>query len=730
VAGRAAPAQRARRSLPRAAAAAGQSSRPETKRSGQGPLLRAAPGKSRGIVAPREPEGQPRRGGARGRTGPSAPGAPIAAALALLAAPALQEPADPFGSGPARAQAIARAWVFARPQEAVAATLDSLVAGADDDAALELVRRVPLPEEPGRVASLVEELGRGALHDQLVLERIAAAPPPARDAALRAASRQAREGRFAPSFAAAVAFLRGATERAGGAADLFEDSLRPELDVAAYARLAFDRVVAREVARGRGAAVADLELALAASHPGRPELLVAAATALLAAGELDRAETAFAAAVAADDRARSTAALERRGCAELGRAWIALLRGAAAETAAALERAVHWPRPLLPHEDPLRVVELRAALVAAVAGELTGRPAPAALAEAIASAPVDVQRCFVDEAWFGTLGPAALLGTLREAGQREALLRAALGLCEAIEATHGLHGHGLLSTAAEDDLADRERLASWLFVGAAERILSDRGDPEGALAFLAPRLERLERRQRPANQELAVEAKLLAARCAMRAGDAASARRAADGALEVARALSGSAGREYVRRVVHEESPVPPASRLLFRSDPPYSALVARALALRAGLRATLAGDVDGAAADLFEAGAAWPWDEARWLTCALDLARRGRGPDARRCLALVEAAPEHAYDRACVLAQLGERETALALSMSMDTYTDLDVRRIEQDATGTVTCSYALVPRHVGRGGLVIAGLSIEPRLLVVTIPRTDAPVQFVRVP
>jgi hypothetical protein len=524
---------------------------------------------------------------------------------------------------------------------------------------------VPLVEDPSRIPALAAELGRSALHDQLVLERIAAAPPGDREEQLRRLAGEAREGRLVPGVAAVVTFLRGSCERIEGAEDLFEDSLRPELDVAAFSRAAFDRVVAREIGRGRAAAVAALELEAWRRHPELPQLRLDAAGALVSASDFDAADRELAAVATEAAGDRSTAAQERRATAELGRAWIALLhRGpdSLAAARAAAERAVRWPRPLLAQEDTLRVVELRAAFLLAFAKAIEGASARDELARAIERTPIDVDRCFLDDAWFGPFGPAPMTGVLRGAGLADALACTALEVADAVEATHALHGHGLSARSAEEDDSEHERLASWIFLNAAERVLVDRGDPAAALAELEPRWARLARLHLWANQELLVEARLLESRCRLHLGDAAESHRAADDAVAIATTLRASAGHEFVRRVVHDEAPPPPSARVLLRADPPYASLMTRTLIVRANVVATLSGDFAAAAQDLFEAGASWPWDEERWLKCALDLARRGRGEEARRCLACVEASTDHAYDRACVFAWLGEREPALEL--------------------------------------------------------------------
>jgi hypothetical protein len=126
--------------------------------------------------------------------------------------------------------------------------------------------------------------------------------------------------------------------------------------------------------------------------------------------------------------------------------------------------------------------------------------------------------------------------------------------------------------------------------------------------------------------------------------------------------MQASAGAAYVQRLARGEPAAPPTGRSFWRATPPHAPLVARVLLTRANLRATLQGNADGACDDLLAAGADLPWESDHWLRCALDFARRGRRDDAELCLACVERAPERLYDLACVHAQLGRPEQAVAL--------------------------------------------------------------------
>ncbi|HET6164932.1 MAG TPA: hypothetical protein VFG37_14780, partial [Planctomycetota bacterium] len=179
---------------------------------------------------------------------------------------------------------------------------------------------------------------------------------------------------------------------------------------------------------------------------------------------------------------------------------------------------------------------------------------------------------------------------------------------------------------------------------------------------VAPRLAVLEQRRLPINQLLLVEARLVTARCHLYRGDRASAEEAVAAALATATGLQSSAGADFVQRLARGDVATPPVGRPFFRTAPPHAPLVSRVLLTRSNLRATLAGDADGASADLLAAGAELPWDGGRWLHCAVDFARRGRRDAAEACLACVERSPTRLYDLACVHALLGRPEQAATL--------------------------------------------------------------------
>ncbi len=197
---------------------------------------------------------------------------------------------------------------------------------------------------------------------------------------------------------------------------------------------------------------------------------------------------------------------------------------------------------------------------------------------------------------------------------------------------------------------------------AAEALLTDRGDPDAALALIAPRTAVLERRRLPINQLLLVEARLVAARCHLYRDDRAAAAAELAAALATATGLQRSAGSDFVQRVARGEAAAPPAGRPFWRTAPPHAPLVARVLLVRSNLEATCAGDADAASADLLAAGAELPWDGDRWLRCAVDFARRQRRDAAEACLACVERSPARLYDLACVHALLGRPEQAATL--------------------------------------------------------------------
>jgi len=527
----------------------------------------------------------------------------------------------------------------------------------DDATALALARQLPWFAPAERDAKPLDpaELGRDPVHDLLLLERAARAPAAIARESLRRAADAVARGALSGSTAVTIAFLRGRRDRLDDAAPLFEESLLPLADRATFARGAFDRLVTQALTHRQGAAVSALELELVARHPELPGAQLDAAAALAEAGDLAAADAAFRAVQEEARGALDTAALLRHGSATLGRAWLALLRDGEAR----LELA--WPRAALPHEDALHALQLRAALVAAFVGAARGGCDRAALAAALDAAPVDAQRSIVDEAWFGACGPLLGKSLLRAADRSDAWCAGALEVVAAVEASHARHGHGLLGRQRDDDDADHERPASWCFLTAAEALLVDRGDPAAALALLEARRAPAIATRSWGNQELACELELVAARAALYAGDARRARDAADSALRLARELHAGAARDLVQRAAAGEAPPPPMALLIGRAETSYASLVARALATRSGIRATLEGDVDGAAQDLLDSGAGWAWDATRWLRHATDFARRGRLADVRACVARVELSPDHAYDLACISALGGEREEAFA---------------------------------------------------------------------
>jgi len=673
-----------------------QTFEPETKRSGQGPPLCAAPEKSRGIVTRANRRGQPRRPFlwifAAARRAPSRAAALALAGLvgALATPPARAAPLRSAGEhdrvddvaaryvgDPAAAVRELRELVAAgraSATEAVAAALLAPAEGPPELAAvvarpglaLELIRRLPRPTPAAWLPALAAETGGGGIVDEALLEWIGKAPPAAARMALRSVAARARAGRGPVELLAAADNLLASLEEVEGLAELFADQLRPEADVVAAARFAYDSALARGRTGGRAAEVADVERELFARHPELPSLALDACAASIESGDRARAQGLLEVVARANSGANATAAIEALGQAHLALAWSAWLgdasRGVAA-TAAAAARAL--PRPPLAQEDALAVLALRGALVASWVEAGDTKAAVEPLVEALTAAPVVIDRCFVDEAFFGPFGPAWAREPAGRARRAEAWLAAALALVEAIEHSHARARNGLLAAKGPDDDAesgDDERVASWVFTRAAEALLTDRGDPEAALALITPRLTVLEQRRLPINQLLLVEARLVAARCHLYRGDRASAEEAVAAALATATGLQRSAGAEFVQRLARGDAAAPPAGRPFFRIVFPHAPLVARILVMRSNLRATLANDVDGASADLLAAGTELPWDGGRWLHCAVDFARRGRREAAEACLACVERSPTRLYDLACVHALLGRPEQAATL--------------------------------------------------------------------
>jgi hypothetical protein len=597
---------------------------------------------------------------------------PVAAAPGIVRdapdGPTPAEVAARFVRAQAGAPEITAEAAAATPAEEVAAALllppdrpapiETLL--ARPEVSLELLRRLPRPTPERWLAAIAREVGRGGIEDELLLEWIAKAKPPAARPPLRAIAHLSATGRAAPELGAAADNLLASLEEPAGAADLFDDELRPEPDVAAAARHAFDVVLARARADERAAEAADLERQLFARHPELPSLALDSAAASIEAGDRARADSLLQVLVRTNESAVATSAIETLAGARLALAWNAWLddasRGVVAEAA---ECARRLPRPPLAQEDALRVVELRAALVAATIGADDGR-AEGAFVEALSAAPVDTERCFVDEAFFGPFGPAWAREPARRARRVEPWLAAVRLLVDAVEHTHPHGKNGLLAAAPADD--EDERVASWIFLRAAESELADRGDPKAALALLVPRIAVLDRKRLEINQQLLVEARLLEARCDVYLGDATGAEAAIDAAQRIAASMQTAAGSAYVQRLARGESVAPPPGRSFWRATPPHASLVARVLLARSNLRATLQRDAAGAREELFAAGAELPWESDHWLRCALDFARRGRRDDAELCLACVERSPERLYDLACVHAQLGRPEQAVAL--------------------------------------------------------------------
>ncbi len=558
-----------------------------------------------------------------------------------------------------------RDWVLAEPTSAaeLAARLSEELGGAADDA-LEFRRRVPwlatLPDGGARIAAQALGNRRGA--DRLWIESATCDVPRRARELLRAADERAAAGELALPIAATIAWSRGRVEGLDGAVDLFEAALLPTHERASYARDAFSRLVTAGWRRGDMEEIARLQVALTVRHPELTTLHLDAAAALLRAGDLASAHREFDQAEASAFGRVDTAAMLHYGSATLGRAWCLLLEAKPQQALALLTKADLLPRSALAQEDALDALKLRFAMVAhfirADAGDLDPRP----LAGALALAPVDQSRSIANDAWFGPFGPLFGRDLLRDRGRAEAWCSAAIPLLAALESSHDRHGHGLLGRSVDDDETSAARPVAWCFLSVSEEWLVGAGDPDAAAALLAPRLAALAAVADWSNRELACEAQLLLARIELHRGDAVAAMAAAEAALRGARELQVGLAADYWQRHAAGEAPPPPSAQLIGRSDLPYSNLVVRALVSRSGVKATLLGDARGAAEDLFEAGAGWPFDGDRWLRHATDFARRGRFEEARACAERADATPDRAYDFACCRALCGESEAALAL--------------------------------------------------------------------
>ncbi|MSR46169.1 MAG: hypothetical protein EXS13_03740 [Planctomycetes bacterium] len=528
-----------------------------------------------------------------------------------------------------------------------------------DAVRLEWLRRAPGSEtalgwsEPQFLA----ELGRSPQRDRLLLEWAATQPISEARQLLGAAALLVERDDVAPPTAALLQFHLGRVGTLEDAPRCLVASLSADPDEAAFARNAFERLIAEAIRNDAAPAVAILEARLAEAYPGVPSLWLDTGAARALAGGRADARDAFARAAAGTAFADDTVSLLRRGAAELGQRWLATMLDAPfVDDASAPNR-----RAALPHEDEIHALDLRGEFVTAIVSAAKGSLDRTRLAAALATAEVDASRCLANEAWFGASGPLFGRQLLRQAGRGETWLPGALAIVDAIEASHGRHGHGLLGRSTEDDEAEQERPAAWCFLAVAESLLIDGGDPAAARALLEPRRAPLAATTNWSNHELACETELMAARIELYSGNARAATIAADAALRLARELHAGTERDRRERQIAGEIFPPPTAHVVGRDDSAYSGLVARGLSTRAAVRATLVGDTRGAAEDLYDAGAYWPWDAMRWLRHATDYARRGRIAAARACVARVEARPEHAYDLACVHALCGESEAAIA---------------------------------------------------------------------
>jgi hypothetical protein len=521
------------------------------------------------------------------------------------------------------------------------------------------IRRVPplatCADDDMSIPHPRSRFGLSPAADHLVLERVARLPPDlAREALLELLGPQAARLQ-APVRAAAADWLG----RVGSLADVPEllvASISAEPDFAGAARSAADRLVGAALRSGEAPAIAELLADLASRHPELPHLRLDAAAAFALAREPGKAAALLRAAspsigsLAEESMSQlATRTVADVGLACLGECWLS--DGAT---------PFRLPRSPFAHEDELHALELRGAFASVLRGGSPPEEHASLLAGAFARAPVDTRRCITNEAWFGSFGPLFGRTLARCEGSIDRWIAGGRAVIAAIEASHDLHGHGILGRAGREEDPANERAAAWCFLTLAESLLEDAADPASARALLAPRRALLAATSSSSNQELAAETALLTARIELYSGDGAAALSAAEDALRIARELMAAASRDRIERIGDGEAPPPLGATLEGRDDASYSGLVARAFATRSSVRGTLLGDVAGAASDLFEAGAAWPWDGSRLLRCATDFARRGRATDARDCLSRVAIRPEHAYDLACVHALLGEADAAL----------------------------------------------------------------------
>lgn len=316
---------------------------------------------------------------------------------------------------------LGKAWLLASPEQsrALSDLLERALATAlelPDGVALEALRRLPFVSarttgDATGVEAAATALDGDRLRDRLWVERAASEPLPRARALLAAADARATAGELSSATASLVRWWYARTAPFEAARPLFEQSLAPTFERASDARDAFTRLVTAGLRQGRVHEVAALQSELAVAHPEQPALrLEAAASWLLASAQghgaidphaLAAARSDLAAALAAVDGRLDTAALEQRGSAELGNAWLALLSGDFGAARAALERAARPPRRLLAQEDALHAQQLRVAMVAAFVRDADAAAEEGPLerfAAALAAAPVDQTRSIANDA--------------------------------------------------------------------------------------------------------------------------------------------------------------------------------------------------------------------------------------------------------------------------------------------------------------------------------------------
>ena len=520
-----------------------------------------------------------------------------------------------------------------------------------------LARRLPLPLPPLWLAPIADQLGTEPRRDLALLELLVKAPPSVVRPILQQVARRGQQQELDRRVFAASLHKLGMVLDLGGADGLADLRRSPDPLVRFHATAALGNVMTRQRPDFPDA-VGAWYLERARRSPRENLAPLQAASALLAeARPLEPAISLLEPIVRNAGRDRDTGQLEGRSLALLARAWDAFLQNQTEqEWSERLREAGAFPREILGDERRLEVVRLRASLVGALLRVLRGAAPQAEFQAVLELAPVDAEANLLDVAFFGPLGPYSMFRTLRRQGHAPALLAALHGLVEVIEASTDWTGYGLL----QRDRDQEEWRVSWIFLHWARLTLEDGGDVLAAQEILAPRRQALKELLLTQNLRLLVECDLLLARTRLFQRDAVGVASALTAAFKVVRGLQEDRQEFYLRELDRDEVPVPPVETLLWSKHDYDTAQLARIRLLRANLHATLEADPQAAALAIWQAGAHLPWDQERWMTTALDLARRGFRNSAARALACVETAPSRLYDRACVLGFLGRTDLAI----------------------------------------------------------------------